>query len=58
MNPSRLPLIVNHEQQHWAKDVSHEEITPTFRYTGGLIGILIMAYYDPYILGSIIPYKP
>ena len=28
----------------------------TFHYTGWLIGILIMVYYNPYILGSIIPY--
>ena len=24
---------------------------PTFHYTGWLIGILLMVYYDPYIIG-------
>ncbi len=29
--------------------MSHEKNPPTFHYTGWLIGILIMAYYNPYI---------
>ncbi len=36
--------------------MSHEKKPLTFRCTGWLIGILIMVYYTPYILGSIIPY--
>ena len=32
-------------------NVSHEKNTPTFHYTGWLIGILIMVYYNPYING-------
>ncbi len=31
--------------------MSHEKDSPTFHYTGWLIGILIMAYYNPYITG-------
>ena len=31
--------------------VSHEKNPPTFHYTGWLIGILIVAYYNPYITG-------
>ena len=31
--------------------VSHEKNPPTFYYTGWLIGILIMVYYDPCITG-------
>ena len=31
--------------------LSHEKNPPTFHYTGWLIGILIMAYYNPYITG-------
>ena len=31
--------------------LSHEKNPPTFHYTGWLIGILIMAYYIPYITG-------
>ena len=29
----------------------HEKNHPTFHYTGWLIGILIVAYYNPYITG-------
>ena len=31
--------------------MSHEQNPPTFHYTGWLIGILIMVYYNPYITG-------
>ena len=31
--------------------MSHEKKTPTFHYTGWLIGILIMVHYNPYITG-------
>ena len=31
--------------------LSHEKNHPTFYYTGWLIGILIVAYYNPYITG-------
>ncbi len=31
--------------------VSHEKNPPTFHYTGWLIGILTMVYYNPYIAG-------
>ena len=31
--------------------LSNEKNPPTFHYTGWLIGILIMAYYNPYITG-------
>ncbi len=31
--------------------LSHEKNHPTFHYTGWLIGILIMVYFDPYITG-------
>ena len=37
-----------------AKHVSHEKNHLTFHYTGwfiGIIGILIMVYYNPYITG-------
>ena len=37
--------------------VSHEENPLTFHYSGCLIGILIMVYYNPYITGWVfIPY--
>ena len=32
-------------------ELSHEKNPPTFHYTGWLIGILIMVYYNPYITG-------
>ena len=32
-------------------DVGHEKIPPTFHHTSWLIGILILAYYNPYIVG-------
>ena len=39
--------------------VSHEKKPPTFHYTGWLIGILIMVYYNPYITGQYNPlYNP
>ena len=31
--------------------LSHEKKPPTFHYTGWLIEILIMVYYNPYITG-------
>ena len=31
--------------------MSHKKKPPTFHYTGWLIGILIMVYYNPYITG-------
>ena len=31
--------------------LSHEKTLTTFHYTGWLIGILIMVYYNPYITG-------
>ena len=31
--------------------VNHEKTLITFNYTGWYIGILIMAYYNPYIVG-------
>ena len=30
---------------------SYEKKPPTFHYTGWLIGILIMVYYNPYMIG-------
>ncbi len=36
-----------HEWDH----LSHEKNPLTFHYTGCLIGILIMVYYNPYITG-------
>ena len=39
--------------------LSHEKNPPTFHYTGCLIGILILAYYNPYITGYYNPlYNP
>ena len=38
-------LISSHIQ------LSHEKNPPTFHYTGWLIGILILVYYNPYITG-------
>ena len=35
--------------------MSHEKNPPTFHYTGWLIGILIMVYYNPYITGQYNP---
>ncbi len=32
-------------------DEQRKKKTPTFHYTGWLIGILIMVYYNPYITG-------
>ena len=41
------------------KYLSHEKNPPTFHYTGWLIGILIMVYYNPYITGQYNPlYNP
>ena len=36
--------------QRW-NNMSHEKSPPTFHYTGWLIGILILVYYNPYIPG-------
>ena len=33
------------------QQMSNEKNPPTFYYTGWLIGILIMVYYNPYITG-------
>ncbi len=46
-NKTYLPpsYILDHLQ------MSHEKNPLTFHYTGWLIGILIMVYYDPYITG-------
>ena len=33
----------------WNTQLSHEKNLPTFHYTGWLMGILKMAYYNPYI---------
>ena len=43
----------NHVPKSWEPilQVSHEKTPPTFHYTGWLIGILIMVYYNPYITG-------
>ena len=41
------------------KTHEHEQNPPTFQYTGWLIGILIMVYYNPYITGQYNPlYNP
>ncbi len=34
--------------------VSHEKNPPTFHYTGWLIGILMMVYYNPYITAWVV----
>ena len=40
-------------------ELSHEKNTLTFHYTGWLIGILIIVYDDPYVIGcDFIPYIP
>ena len=31
--------------------MSHEKNPPTFHYTGWLIGIIMMVYYNPYTIG-------
>ena len=37
---------------HHKRKLSHEKKkTPTFRYTGWLVGIIIMVYYNPYVIG-------
>ena len=36
-------------------DVSHQKNPPTFQYTGWLIGILILVYYNPHITGQYNP---
>ena len=38
-------------QEKCSTHLSHENNPPTFHYTGWLIGILIMVYYNPYITG-------
>ena len=43
---SHLHLFLFPERQG-----SHEKKPPTFHYTGWLIGILTMVYYNPYITG-------
>ncbi len=57
------PTPISHHTSQWSSYsllktlVSHEKNLPTFHYTGWLIGILIMAYYNPYITGQyFIPY--
>ncbi len=37
--------------KHSISQLSHEKNPPTFHYTGWLIGILVMVYYNPYITG-------
>ena len=47
-------VALDHKQTHWSKQVSHEKkkkLLLSIIYTGWLIGILIMVYYDPYITG-------
>ena len=40
-------------------DVSHEKNPLSFCYTGWIIGILVMVYYNPYITGEYNPlYNP
>ena len=36
--------------------VSHEKKNLTFHYTGCLIGILLLDYYNPFITGVVIPF--
>ena len=38
-------------KNNWGIELSHEKKPPTFHYTGWLIGILIMVYYNPHITG-------
>ena len=40
--------IYNYSKRY---QMSHEKSTPTFHYTGWLIEILIMVYYNPIITG-------
>ncbi len=46
-------ILIQHEITvvQYKIDVSHEKKHPTFHYTGWLMGILIMVYYNPYITG-------
>ena len=46
-NTGNLPLFFREHPKH----MSHEKNPPTFHFTGLLIGILIMVYYNPYITG-------
>ena len=39
------------KKQNTNPNVSHKKDPPTFHYTGWLIGILMMVYYNPYITG-------
>ena len=56
---TKFPIPQRRKHQFPGNDhMSHEKNPPTFHYTGWLIGILTMVYYNPYIKGSIIPYRP
>ena len=48
LNPKWLDTKVGH-QYDLDPQMSHEKKPPTFHYTGWLIGILIIVYYNPYI---------
>ena len=47
----RLEAIHIRNYMQSLNNMSHEKNPPTFHYTGWLIGILIMVYYNPYITG-------
>ncbi len=42
---------MNMSPKRGENEMSHEKNPLTFHYTGWLIGILIMVYYNPYIIG-------
>ena len=47
--------VIRHDQSTF--QVSHEKKPPTFHYTGWLIGILIMVYYNPCIINILNNHK-
>ncbi len=47
--PGNLMIHLHFTTTSQPFQLSHEKKTPTFHYTGWLIGILIMVYYSPYL---------
>ena len=51
-----LEHLAGHHKVGRQKSVEPRKNPLTFHYTGCSMGLLIMAYYNPHIPGSIIPY--
>ena len=46
-----IPFLGSGKSEEKPTHLSLEKHPPTFHYTGWLVGILMMVYYNPYIIG-------